>query len=159
MGRDLIGNRRVPLGVTLAILAAAILLGCGGSAGGDSTSADKGAFVKQANAICTRGKSDGLQRMSAYARAHTDSGQSRSAQLAKALQKVFLPEVDRQAKEIRALGPPQGDEEQVEAFLAALEEAVDVASRKGATAPNFAAAFKRSAQLAREYGLDACAYG
>lgn len=117
-------------------------------------------FVDQANAICKEGKKKGLQEMTAYAQTHANSSQPKLTQLAQALQAAFLPEVQNQVDEIRALGAPPGDEKQVEAVLAALEEGIEASSQASATAglqlgPNF----KRSAQLAREYGLDSCAYG
>jgi hypothetical protein len=129
-----------------------------GKTGGASQA--KAEFVDQANAICKKGKKKGLKEMTAYAEAHANSSQRKLAQLAKALQVAFLPEVQNQVDEIRALGAPQGDEKQIEAFLDALEEGIEAASQSSASSglqlgPNF----KHSAQLARGYGLDACAYG
>jgi hypothetical protein len=173
-------------GVCLALVAAIAVLvgGCGG--GSDSTgtagtgggaeaksgngsaaeaasSLSKSEFVEKADAICNRDKRQGLAEMSTYVKekgAESASPQAKIALLREALQAVFLPKVQDQIDEIRALGAPQGDEQEVEAFLAALQEGLDAAS-KAATPTNalFGQSFKRSGELARAYGLTACAYG
>jgi len=129
----------------------------GGSSGGKSARAE---FVEQANAICEEGKERGLEAMGAYAKEHPGSGLSQQEQLAVALQKAFLPELQKQVDEIRQLEPPAGDEQQVEAFLVATEEAVEASSKGPAsTGDQFDPNFDRSARLARAYGLSGCIYG
>jgi hypothetical protein len=119
----------------------------------------KAAFVKRANTICTKGYVKGLKKVNAYVKAHTKSGQPKPEQFIKAYQAALLPAVQSQIDEIRALGAPPGDEQQVEAFLAAMEEAVDTAGQgRVSSLPRFEASFERSAKLARGYGLSACAY-
>lgn len=132
----------------------------GGSSGKASTPSgelSKAEFVKQANAICEKGRAKGLAKMQTYVKQHGgNSGRPSSAQLTKALNAVFLPEIQTQAEEIRALGAPAGDEAKVDAFLTALEKGAEgtVDSVTGLTE-----GMKRSGELANEYGLSACVYG
>jgi hypothetical protein len=137
------------------------------SAGGNkettahSSSLSKAEFVKQANAICTREKTKGLEAMGAYAKQHRGAatGQAKIELIGEAIQKVFLPSVQSQVNQIRALGAPAGDEQEVEALLDSLEEAVEKASQGTASSARFGQAFASSGKLAREYGLSDCVYG
>jgi hypothetical protein len=120
------------------------------------------AFVKQANAICEESKKQSLEKMSAYVKEHGGGGSSkqRLAQLKEAIEAVVVPAIQGQAEEIRELSVSGGDEAKVKAFATALEEGVEDAERaKGSSTAPFAQSFKRSAELAHEYGLDGCAYG
>lgn len=118
-------------------------------------------FVKQANAICEEGKKQSLGEMSAYVKEHSEGSNRPNLKALKgAIQAVIVPAIQTQAEEIRALNAPEGDEAKVDAFLAALEEGVETAEEaSGSSTAPFAQSFKRSAELAHEYGLDGCAYG
>ena len=144
----------------------------GGSSGTSGSPSGKGAtpsgglskteFVKRANAICEKGKKQSLGKMQAYVKREAGgSKQASPALLVKAIKAVFIPGLETQIEEIRALGAPPGDEETVEAFLASLEEGVDAVNEAsgGSAGAAFGQSFKRSGKLAREYGLNACAYG
>jgi hypothetical protein len=126
-----------------------------------SSSLSKAEFVEQANAICTREKTKGLEEMGAYAKQHRGAatGQAKIELIGEAIQKVFLPSVQSQVNQIRALGAPAGDEQEVEALLDSLEEAVEKASQGTASSARFGQAFASSGKLAREYGLSDCVYG
>jgi hypothetical protein len=118
-------------------------------------------FVKRANEICEEGKKGSLKKISAYMKKHrSGSNEPNLEALKEAVQKVVLPGIETQAEEIRALKAPKADEAKVDAFLAALEEGVETAEEaSGSSTAPFGQSFKRSAGLAREYGLDGCAYG
>ncbi len=138
--------------------------GKGESSSGKSVQAgdlSKSEFVKQANAICEEGKKQSLEKMAAYVKEHNGGSAQPSAELVvEAVQVVFIPQVQAQIGEIRALGSPQGDEGTVEAFLDAMEEGAEAASEASTSSTSkFGQSFKRSAELAHEYGLDGCAYG
>jgi hypothetical protein len=145
-----------------AVGAVAALAGCGGGGdtSGSSSSIPKDEFVEQANAICAKGKKEGLAEMAAYVRKQgAGSPQAKAELLQEALRTVFIPAVQKQIDEVRALGAPDEGEEQVDAFLASMQKAVDQAGEKSSAGPQFASLFKSSAALAHEYGIDACAYG
>lgn len=133
--------------------------GGGKQAGGGSSSLSKEEFIAKAGAICTREKTKGLEEMGEYVKQHPATGKAKLEEIGEALQTVFLPAVQRQVDQIRALGAPAGDEDEVEAILDALEEAVQEAGQGTPSNGSFAKAFASSASLAREYGLAACAYG
>lgn len=174
-------TRNAFLALLAAVLAGVLLWGCGG--GSDSTQSKQGevagdggqaskkkkaiegsssvskeAFLKQANAICAKGKRRGVKEIVAYAKAHRGTGDSKTKLLTKAVTVELLPEIQRQVDEIRSMKAPQGDEEQVEAILTAMEEGVVAASKKPA-GPDISTTFKPSVELANNYGLTACAYG
>jgi hypothetical protein len=155
------------LGLTV-VAAAGALAGCGG--GGDSASGttlttsshSKAEYVKLANAICKKGREATLGKIGAFMEARNGGKESKAQDgnlFAKALQTIFLPAIQTQVEEIRSLGAPEGDEQQVEALLTALQEASD-AHRQGTVKSQnvFEKDFKRSGELASKYGLDECSY-
>jgi hypothetical protein len=148
----------------VALLAAAVIAGCG--SGGDSSASSvpttvttsslgKAAFVKRANAICTQG----TEKVEATAaKASSSKGQSSEAS-AEAFGLAFLSMVDRATAEIRELGAPQGDEEEVEAILGAMQEAAGSAKEKSDTSiEGLARRFRGSDKLASSYGIDGCVF-
>jgi len=136
----------------------------GGSSGNSTTPSggpSKTEFLKQANTICEKRKRKGLVKMAAYLKQHKgNSGTPNSKLLLEAVKTTVLPSLRTQIDEIRAFRAPQGDESKVEAFLAALEEGIRVASGLSPSSANdFGKSFTRSGKLARDYGLDGCNYG
>jgi hypothetical protein len=118
-------------------------------------------FVTQANEICEEGKKNSLKQLSAYVKRHKgESSGSGLGNLRKAVQAVIIPGIADQVDELRALEVSGGDEAKVDEFLAAMEEGVENAEQaEGSSSAPFGQSFKHSAELAHEYGLDACAYG
>jgi hypothetical protein len=158
----------------LAIVAMAA--GCGGD--GDSTSgADtanrstvttsslgKDEFIEQASRACQQARKNLLERVLVYTQQHESDGQGRSAEsetFAGSIKAVLLPTIRKEMAEIRRLGAPAGDEGEVEAFLAAEQEAVDSVARikRVVSGFQFERYFAKSAKLFREYGLAGCANG
>jgi hypothetical protein len=143
--------------------------GEGGSAGSSepsgASSPAKAKFVKEANAICNRRLSEGLKAIGAQVEKRTkaNSGESAAEVEAGAIHSVLLPVIEALIDELRALGAPPGDEAKVEAFLAAFEEGVEISKETQYTASSVVhfgtKEFKQSDELAREYGLSACALG
>jgi hypothetical protein len=118
-------------------------------------------FVRQVRDICAQGKKLGVKRMAAFIKSHQGQSKQASPQLlVEAIQSIFLPGLQSQVDEIRALGTPPGDEAKVEAFLAAMEEAIEAsAEATGPSSLSYGENFKREAELANEYGIHRCAYG
>jgi hypothetical protein len=70
---------------------------------------------------------------------------------------AMVPNVSREAKELRALGAPDGDEEKVDAMITALEEGVETAERDPRVVTKSSdVVFGISSRIAAEYGLAAC---
>ena len=132
-----------------------------GGGGQASGSPAKTKFVKSANAICEQGRKKLLVEVVTYVKQHGGDPSAAGGKVTtEALQAVFLPKVQAQVDQIRALDPPAGDEAQVEAILDAMQAGIDK-SKEVPVAPTngFGPYFKRSAALAKDYGLESCAYG
>lgn len=128
------------------LLACLLVVGCGDDGSGDGGDAKaapltKTAFVKEAKAICEAASDEIQQQLSA-------DPESFIASTAAGLR--------RDAEEIGDLGPPKGDEAQVEAILEGLREAVEMIE---SNAKNLDPATKKLAateKLANKYGLEGC---
>lgn len=136
----------------------------GGESSGGGGEISDAKFVKQANQICEESKKQSLAKMGAYVKKLQKEGGGSKKQalshLREAIQAVIIPGIAEQVEEIRALGVSGADKAKVDEFLAAMEEGVESAEgAKGSSTAPFAKSFKHSAELAREIGLDGCAYG
>lgn len=122
----------------VALAIAAMASGCGGGGGdsgssgdGDSdataTSISKAEFIKEADAICTKGGERAQSEFAAFAKESRipEGGELSSAQWEEAGLKVLVPELEQQAEEVRQLGFPAGDEAQIEAFLDGVGKAIE----------------------------------
>lgn len=143
------------LAALIAALAfAAALAGCGGGDDGITTSSlSKAEFTKQANAICEEAREKAL----AY-RPPNEQGSEKQIVTA-SIQGGILPEIQRAMEEVRELGAPEGDEDQVEAVIAGNEEHVEAAEGKSfGSLTEMEEVFKPTVAKARAYGIDACAF-
>jgi hypothetical protein len=150
--------------IALAAVVALALAGCGG--GGDDTtvttgSLSKAAFVKKADAICTKGTERLQKGFGAYLRKNKKSilalRHPSKADYEGLIGGVLIPNLEREIEEIRALGAPSGDEERVEAIFTALEEGIEVAENDPkAVKHSSEAIFGVGSRLAKEYGLEVC---
>ena len=65
---------------------------------------------------------------------------------------MVTPKIPARIEQIRALGAPEGDEQQVEEFLVSLQDIVNAPQSR------FAQVLRHSTELAQGYGLQKCAY-
>jgi predicted NACHT family NTPase len=151
-----------------ALLAiAAVGVGCGGgddsaTGAGDedpagpvtTSSLSKAQFVKQVNAICEKNQTKQRHDLSVYASEHP--GRSALELLDKALEAIYLPSMEARAAELRELGAPQGDEDQIEDFITTWEESIEVNRVHGAKAQASALKATEARKLAQRYGLTEC---
>lgn len=121
----------------------------------------KAQFVKKANAICRREREELLTGLGTYFNEHKSKGKSPAETFADANRAVYLPIIEADIAKIRALGAPDGDEEEIEAFLEAQQEGVEELGEQKEVKSRFQieAIFKPAGDLAREYGLKDCANG
>lgn len=147
------------LAVSIAIVTAAIVIGCGGGddTGDSSTAAlTKAEFVKQADAIC----SDATQQSETEAEEFAEENdftleKADEEQLEEAISAVLVPSLNQQAEGLSALGAPEGEEEQVEAIVTSLEDAAtEIEDDPGALLKG--EALSEPSQLAAAYGLKVC---
>jgi len=153
-----------PVVVLLAVVVAigVLIAGCGGSSdnGSESSTLTKAEFLKQGNAICAKGNDEIEAGFESFVQQHHMKKNQRptAAELKGVAEEVLVPIISRQVKEIRALGTPEGDEQKVEGFLTAAEEALEKAEQNPSilTQENndpFEAVNKKAAS----YGLTKCA--
>lgn len=154
----------------LALAIAALSLVAAGCGGGDDTTTietgvsgatgasgaplSKEQFVAQADAICK----DASQQIKSQA-GQTLSQSSSPNEIAAFTTNVLIPKQEEISDQIRALTPPEGDEDQVSAIL----DAVDSALQRVKDDPDLQAdpqaaeaEFTDADQLATDYGLEEC---
>jgi hypothetical protein len=149
---------------------AAIAAGCGddgaGSEGSSDASADqggepaslsKGAFDRQAEAICVKGRNRVIRNLADYQK---ENGTLNPRDIGTdAVAVTFLPVFREEVEELSKLEAPAGDEKQVAALLAERRRALDEIERKQLSSNlELAEALKRSDQLMAEYGLEDCKF-
>jgi hypothetical protein len=151
---------RGPLALTAAVAMAALLLGgCGGGSEGSSggKSISKQEFIAKADAICKKGTERLQKAIFAALKNPRNLTKVSQAEQAKIVTIAMVPNVSREAKELRALGVPEGDEEKIDAMIGALEEGVETAERDPAAVTKSSdIVFGISSRIAGEYGLQAC---
>jgi hypothetical protein len=155
----------------LAVLVAAS--GCGSSSGDDSTANAalanvplKETFVKQGDAICAKGRKEVQTKFAAFLKKEgikgigPGGGESPAeikAHEIELVETIGIPALDKQLKELKALGAPKGEEEKVEEYFEAAEEALE----KGEAEPQLLFSkvpqtFAKADKIAQELGFEVC---
>lgn len=146
--------RGFKVGATSAVLVIAFAVaGCGSDDSSSDSTITKSEFITQANEICaSSNKAIDTASEDAFS-----SNQPSDAEIESFVNETVIPEVETQLTGIRDLGTPEGEEDQVNAILdavdSALEESkVDPTSLVGESDP-----FAEANKLSEEYGLNECA--
>lgn len=151
-----------------AMIAVGVLAAGCGSSSSTSTSrtatpagVTKAGFVAKANAICTKGNAQTQTATAAYVKKFRLGANATptNAQVAKVADAVLIPGAQAEIDAIRALGAPSGDQQTVNALLAAVQQAVDKIKRDPASITHNPKLFAPANKLASAYGLKACAAG
>ena len=113
--------------MSLCLVAMAIA-GCGGSddsetSGGEQEALSKAEWVKQADAICT--KANDRQEALLQKAAQDVTGSPSKSDQADFVVNAGVPPLREAAASLEELGAPAGEEEKAEAFIDALEKALD----------------------------------
>jgi len=121
-------NRAFLSAIAVLVALAALVAGCGG---GDDTTDEtvtltKAEFIKQGDAICKQGNKEIEEGFEEFAEENDvpKNQEPSKDQGVEIVETVILPNVQQQADEIRELGAPEGDEEQVDELVTSLEDAV-----------------------------------
>lgn len=152
----------------VAVATAAIAIaGCGGSSSttGGATGAtgatgaqgaplSKSAFLAKGNAICAKGN----QQIQAATKKEFPQGQQPSqAELNKFATDTLIPVVQQEIDGIKALPPPSGDEDKVNAIISAAQSALDKGKQDPSTLVSQGSdPFAQANKLANAYGLTKC---
>ena len=123
-----------------------------------TTALTKAQFLRDANKIC-KTEGDKVERASKQFFADAPAGKEPPpAEIEKFGEKSVYPAIQSTIDRIKALGAPAGDEDTVNAYLAALQAGLDKLKQnpeqlaEGGSAP----AFEQADKLAADYGLDDC---
>jgi hypothetical protein len=153
-----------------AVLAVAIVAaGCGSSS--DDSSSDTGSsdttgttaalskaeFIKQGDAICTKGNESIETEANEFAKENNvNTEKPTQAQKEEVIIAVVAPAVRKEGEEIAELGAPSGDEEAVEAIVAAVEEGADELENEPKLLIDGKNPLAKGSKLAKSYGLKVC---
>jgi hypothetical protein len=146
------------LGSILCLLAALSLLfaGCGGGDDETTSSLTRAQFLKQGNAICKKSeeeKGKALRALVAKLDPNKPITQERKEQL---VLTVILPPYEQTTEDLKGLGTPEGDEEEVEAIIKAMEEAAKESRADPGVAVTSVRQFEDANKMATDYGLTSC---
>ena len=157
--------RRVGIAAISAVTALYVA-GCGDDGDETTTTTSTSAltkqeFVRNANKIC-KSSNDKIERASSQFFANAPRNKKPpTEEIEQFGRKTVFPTIQAEIDRIRALGAPQGDEDEVNAILEAAQSGLDKLEQdpqqlaKRGAAP----AFKQARRLAGAYGLDQCAAG
>ena len=138
----------------LAAVTALVVAGCGGG-GDDSTSTSslaKPARIAKADAICKQGNQE-IEQAANEQFGKQQGQEPTDAQVQQFTDETVIPSVQKQIDQIRALGAPSGDEDQVNKILDTVQ--ADIGKAKSATTlPDDP--FADGNALATQYGLKVC---
>jgi hypothetical protein len=146
------------IALLVGVLALPLLVaGCGGDDSSSGPTISKAVFIKKADAICTGGNKRMEVSFAHFLEKNKNIKHPSKADFEELVGKVVVPNLQREIKEIRALGAPDGDEDKVDGFLTALEEGLETAEGNPQVAVSSSqAVFGISSRLAKEYGLEVC---
>lgn len=141
----------VAIGLSLALAA------CGGSSDESTTALTKAEFLKQGNAICSKGNEEiGKAAEKEFPRS---GGRPSQKEMEQFTSQTIVPDLESQIQQISELPAPEGDEEKVEAIVEEAEASLDklkedpsLVTSEGSENP-----FAKANELAGEYGLKVCA--
>ncbi len=119
----------------------------------------KSQFLKRANAICQETQTNMRNRFFAYLRDAEVTLQNQDAQLDKVMQTIIVPSYEQQIDQIRSLGAPSGDEDEISAFLNAEQKGVEKGEERPAKFIQDSLLLSKATKLAVAYGLDKCIPG
>jgi hypothetical protein len=153
------------------VLAIALVAGCGG--GGDGTtggtsgesgdggsSLTKAEFIKQGDELCTKGDQSVESEANKFAEENDiNTEKPTKAQQEEVIAQVVAPAIKQQGEEIGDLGPPSGDEEQVEAIVEAVGRGADELEEDPGAALEGKNPLEEGGKLAKAYGFKSCGGG
>jgi hypothetical protein len=140
--------------ILISVLAlAGIAAGCGGGDDGDSLT--KAEFVDQASKICLNINKETQKNLEAAAKTQEGVPPSKNSE-EQLVNNIVIPALQKQSEELKELGVPEGDEDQVEAITAELDSVIQSAEENPVGVAAEADPFLDVDQLMKDYGLEAC---
>jgi hypothetical protein len=144
-------NKKLLTFVTLLSVTVLFAAGCGGDddSSSDEPAPTKAAYIADADAICEAGQSD----FEAIVKDLPNDIEAPESQAA--ISDEIVPLYRDQIEQLRALTPPEGDEEATARIYDAVEEAVDKVE-EDPSALDEVVTFEEANTLATDYGLEVC---
>jgi hypothetical protein len=156
-------RKRVLTAVLGALAVAFLICGCGGgeddsSGDGSSSSAlTKAEFIKRGDEICRKSGEAIFAEATEFAkRSGINAEQPSEAQQEEVYSQVVGPALKRQSEEIADLGPPEGEEEAVEAIVAALSRGAEEIEEDPKAALSGKNPLEEASKLAAAFGFKRC---
>jgi hypothetical protein len=172
-------KRKIAAAFVALLALVAVVAGCGGggsssdTTGGGTTSGESGgstessgssgaaptkaAFIKEGDEICTKDETELDKELEAFAEENNidpEKGELSADQETELFQELVLPNIAKQAEEIAALTPPEGDEETIEELTDTLSSEVEEAEEEGGKPSNDTLA--GATKMAQAYGFKSC---
>ncbi len=152
-----------PKRVLIVLLAGALggtfaVSGCGGGEASDANdkTPTKKEFVKKASAACEKAKGEEIAALRNYLDQEPNGNEKKYVE--RAGQEIAIPFLDGEAEELAAFDPPAGDENEIDAIVAAIEAGVEKAEEAplDLEKPPGSNPLAEAEKLARAYGLKVC---
>lgn len=154
--------RKRPLVLLVSLFVVGLLAaGCGGGDDGDTATGEalsKAQFIKRADRICQQAFDAVEGETKEWAREHdipTDREPSDEVK-EELVTEVIVPNLEQQADDVEALGFPSGDEQRVEAVLAALRSGAREVTEKPELVIEGKHVLSEASGLAEDYGFEVC---
>ena len=146
-------SRHLTVLLTLSAVAASIIVaGCGSSGSSAPETQPKAAFLHKADGICERAGNEQSVKAAAYLEEH------QNAKEADLVVPAGIPPLEKELKELRDLGLPQGHEEAAEAWIAEVEKALQSLKEEPSSALSPKTnPYKTANELGEKLGLVDCA--
>lgn len=138
-------------------LVALVLAGCGGDDDSNEASISKAQFIKKADQVCKEANKRMEAAFVAFLEGNRDITRPDGPAVEGLVGKILVPSIKREISELEALGTPDGDEDEIDEILTALEEGVETAEDNPKVVTGSAdTVFGIASRLAEEYGLKIC---
>lgn len=165
-------KRKLVLALFAVLALAALVAGCGGggssSSGStsDTTSTEssdsggeaptKAAFIKEGDKICTDDEDELNEEIEAFVKEKGISGSEEPSEdlQIEAFHDLVLPNIAKQAEDLAALTPPEGDEATIEELTDTLSEEVEAAEEEDGLPGEDT--LKGATDMAKAYGFKSC---
>jgi hypothetical protein len=150
------------------LAALALLAGCGGSSGDQTTvtvqtgSLSKAEFISRADAICTAARAEFVKKLQGFYKAHPPTSEvisedEREAGLLELVESILAPNLEGELAQIGKLGAPKGYAPEVTAFVDAVEKGLNKGREDPIKFAETDESFAPARAVARRAGMNGCA--
>jgi hypothetical protein len=150
------------IGVAGVLAVALVGVGCGGGSSElvANVELSKPTYMKKAEAVCKKNYEKVREGYESFVKSHggPENAFKDPADSAKYAEDVVVGEKKKTVEELKALGAPKGEEDQVEAIVEAYEEGIEVGEENPVQVMSSNGVFAYATYVAEEYGLESCRY-